>query len=518
MTLNQEHTKRGEDIRNLTKRMAQTQCNIQAALFPQAFINPIYKGKNEIAQKGNANKSPRIPFAKIQEDSYLKKAICRPPTGLINKKKVKQGLENMPQTSAVGKLKAQGLNLKTFDAQQPSIRPKSSARNLASKEEQNKISPLINKLKANPTHAILPLQDKTNFVNKGELRQIRALSGMNKELVNAKKTTSGNSPWLQQKGENNISEPHTNSISNYSIGRSIGQGAYGLVKEATHKATCKKVAIKVYDKYRLLDSQRKNSVNREIQILQSLSHPNIVKLYETIDTTKQLYLVFELIKGRSLYSYLKSKNPRRLDESEARRIFKQVLAGVRYCHSKNVSHRDIKLENLLLDEQNNIKIIDFGFSSCVPLFTKLRIFCGTPSYMAPEIVNKKQYIGPPADVWALGVLLYAMLSGKFPFKGATDKELFRKITKGDFSIPLGISQKAKNLLVRLLNVDFNKRPTCDEIMLDPFIAEKMGNDNSMLPEIGYQSKLCSNYNVEIIKKIVNKEYYINLLDEKRIFS
>ena len=108
-----------------------------------------------------------------------------------------------------------------------------------------------------------------------------------------------------------------------------------------------------------------------------------------------------------------------------------------------------------MDDSQNIKIIDFGFSTCIPNDKKIKIFCGTPSYMAPEIVNKTEYAGPPADIWALGVLLYAMLCGCFPFRGATDKELYRRITRGSFAVPeqLGVSKEALGLLKRMLCVD-----------------------------------------------------------------
>ena len=112
-----------------------------------------------------------------------------------------------------------------------------------------------------------------------------------------------------------------------------------------------------------------------------------------------------------------------------------VFMGLKDLHSIGITHRDIKLENLLLDDNNNIKIIDFGFSTCIPNDKKIKIFCGTPSYMAPEIVRKTEYCGPPADIWALGVLLFTILSGQFPYRGATDEELYDKICRADYKLP-----------------------------------------------------------------------------------
>jgi MAP/microtubule affinity-regulating kinase len=183
----------------------------------------------------------------------------------------------------------------------------------------------------------------------------------------------------------------------------------------------KKFAIKIYEKYKLLDPIRKNSVKREIEILKKVDHNSIVKLFEVIDTSKQILLVMELVNGISLLNHLKAKTNRRLDEEEAKIIFKQVLEGVRYLHNKNIFHRDIKLENLIIDENKIVKIIDFGFATVNPKSKLLNFFCGTPSYMPPEIVQKKDYLGPPTDVWSCGILLYTILSGSFPFRGMSQK-------------------------------------------------------------------------------------------------
>lgn len=127
-------------------------------------------------------------------------------------------------------------------------------------------------------------------------------------------------------------------------------------------------------------------MKREIKLMEKMRHPNIIKLYEIIDTHKYVILVMEYVGGGSLHGYLKSKPNRRLDERDAQRIFRQIIEGLNYCHNRCITHRDIKLENLLLDHKCNIKMIDFGFSTCIPNDKKIKIFCGTPSYMAPEIV------------------------------------------------------------------------------------------------------------------------------------
>mmetsp|Transcript_1311 Transcript_1311/g.1385 ORF Transcript_1311/g.1385 Transcript_1311/m.1385 type:complete len:1268 (+) Transcript_1311:89-3892(+) len=263
-------------------------------------------------------------------------------------------------------------------------------------------------------------------------------------------------------------KPHK-SMDEYIIGKMIGQGAYAEVRFGIHKPSNRKVAIKTYEKYKLTDPQRRKSVRREIKLMEKVHHPHIIKQFESVDTQKQVQIVMEYVGGNSLHTYLKSKPNRRMDETEVRRLFKQVISGIHYCHSKNITHRDIKLENLLLDASGNIKIIDFGFATCMPKERKVKLFCGTPSYMAPEIVAKKEYAGPPADIWAMGVLLFALLNGCFPFRGHNDKELYRKIMRGEFVIPEHVSTGACALLRRILNVDADQRPTAKEIYYDPWM-------------------------------------------------
>jgi len=254
-----------------------------------------------------------------------------------------------------------------------------------------------------------------------------------------------------------------NNLDDYVIGKQIGQGAYAVVRIGLHKPTNRKVALKIYKKYKLEEPNRRKSVKREIKLMEKMKHPNIIQLYEIIDTHKYVILVMEYIGGGSLHGYLKSKPNRRVEENDAKRIVKQIVEGLKYCHTRCITHRDIKLENLLLDENNNIKIIDYGFSTCIPNDKKIKIFCGTPSYMAPEIVQKTEYCGPPADIWALGVLMFTILSGSFPYRGATDEELYSKINKADYNlkdeVKQSLSSDALDLLSRLFSIKADDRPS-----------------------------------------------------------
>ena len=241
-----------------------------------------------------------------------------------------------------------------------------------------------------------------------------------------------------------------NSLDDYVIGKQIGQGAYAVVRVGLHRPSNKKVAMKIYKKPKLLEPNRRKSVKREIKLMEKMRNQHIIRLYEVIDTSKYVILIMEYVGGGSLHGYLKAQQNRRLEEKEAKRIFKQIVEGLRYCHNRCITHRDIKLENLLLDEHLNIKIIDFGFSTCIPNEKKIKIFCGTPSYMAPEIVNKTEYCGPPADIWALGVLLFTILSGCFPYRGATDKELYSKITRADYKLPTEVYNSLSGSAIDLI--------------------------------------------------------------------
>lgn len=260
-----------------------------------------------------------------------------------------------------------------------------------------------------------------------------------------------------------------NTVEDYIVGKQVGQGAYATVSFGLHKDTSRKVAIKIYEKYKLLDPQRRKSVRCEIKLMERLRHPNIVIFHEALDTPKQIYLIMEFVGGGSLHHFLKKRPGRRLEDQVAKRLFYQVCQGIRYLHDRHIVHRDVKLENLLLDEAGIVKIIDFGFSTIVPPGKKLKIFCGTPSYMSPEIVARKEYSGFCADVWAMGVLLYALLCGSFPFRGQNDRDLYRKIVRGVFHVPDVVGTEARNLLNRILVTDMSRRPTTDDVLADVWL-------------------------------------------------
>ena len=264
-------------------------------------------------------------------------------------------------------------------------------------------------------------------------------------------------------------------LEDYEFGKHLGQGAYAIAKLALHRPSRRTVAVKIYEKFKLLDPHKRKAVSREIRILQKLRHPNLLHFIDALDSPKQVFIVTEFIGGGSLHGLLKKQPTRRLTEDLAKRLFRQICEGLKYLHERQVIHRDIKLENILLDgdteDSLKVKIIDFGFSTVISPGKKIRVFCGTPSYMAPEIVNKTDNIDTHTDVWAAGVVLFAMLAGSFPFKGINDRELYRNITKGVFQLQSSPSQQCKSLVQKLIEVDVTKRINMANALREPWLSD-----------------------------------------------
>ncbi|XP_036437626.1 MAP/microtubule affinity-regulating kinase 3 isoform X6 [Colossoma macropomum] len=258
-------------------------------------------------------------------------------------------------------------------------------------------------------------------------------------------------------------QPH---IGNYRLLKTIGKGNFAKVKLARHILTGREVAIKIIDKTQLNPTSLQK-LFREVRIMKILNHPNIVKLFEVIETEKTLYLVMEYASGGEVFDYLVAHG--RMKEKEARAKFRQIVSAVQYCHQKHIVHRDLKAENLLLDADMNIKIADFGFSNEFTLGNKLDTFCGSPPYAAPELFQGKKYDGPEVDVWSLGVILYTLVSGSLPFDGQNLKELRERVLRGKYRIPFYMSTDCENLLKRFLVLNPAKRGTLEQIMKDRWI-------------------------------------------------
>ncbi|KAM9707320.1 MAP/microtubule affinity-regulating kinase 3a isoform 12-T12 [Menidia menidia] len=265
-------------------------------------------------------------------------------------------------------------------------------------------------------------------------------------------------------------QPH---VGNYRLLKTIGKGNFAKVKLARHIPTGREVAIKIIDKTQL-NPNSLQKLFREVRIMKILNHPNIVKLFEVIETERTLYLVMEYASGGEVFDYLVAHG--RMKEKEARAKFRQIVSAVQYCHQKHIVHRDLKAENLLLDADMNIKIADFGFSNEFTMGNKLDTFCGSPPYAAPELFQGKKYDGPEVDVWSLGVILYTLVSGSLPFDGQNLKELRERVLRGKYRIPFYMSTDCENLLKRFLVLNPAKRGTLEQIMKDRWINSGFEED------------------------------------------
>jgi 5'-AMP-activated protein kinase catalytic alpha subunit len=255
------------------------------------------------------------------------------------------------------------------------------------------------------------------------------------------------------------------------LGKTLGVGSFGKVKLAEHLPTGIKVAVKVLNRRKIRAMDMDEKVLREINILQLFMHPHIVRLYEVVHSPSDIFVVTEYVKAGELFDYIVEKG--RLDESEARLYFQQIVGGVEYCHRNMVVHRDLKPENLLLDERHHVKIADFGLSNVMTDGHFLKTSCGSPNYAAPEVIGGRLYSGPEVDVWSCGVILYALLCGSLPFDDESIPNLFKKIKSGQYSLPSHLSSGARDVISRMLLVDPLKRISIPEIRLHPWFSSKL---------------------------------------------
>ncbi|PSR97843.1 CBL-interacting serine/threonine-protein kinase [Actinidia chinensis var. chinensis] len=261
-------------------------------------------------------------------------------------------------------------------------------------------------------------------------------------------------------------------LGKYEIGRTLGEGNFGKVKFAKNLDSGQSFAVKILEKTRILDLNITDQIKREIGTLKLLKHPNVVRLHEVLASKTKIYMVLECVTGGELFDRIASKG--RLSEAQGRKLFQQLIDGVSYCHNKGVYHRDLKLENVLVDAKGNIKITDFGLSALPQHFRDdglLHTTCGSPNYVAPEILANRGYDGATSDTWSCGVILYVILTGYLPFDDRNLAVLYQKIFKGDAQIPKWLPPGAQNLIRRILDPNPATRITMAEIKIDEWFKQ-----------------------------------------------
>ncbi|PYH41679.1 SNF1 family serine/threonine-protein kinase [Aspergillus saccharolyticus JOP 1030-1] len=273
-------------------------------------------------------------------------------------------------------------------------------------------------------------------------------------------------------GEASMQSPATTRdmqrLDQYQTVKILGEGSFGKVKLAIHQPSGRQVALKFISRRKLLSRDMVGRVEREIQYLQLLRHPHIIKLYTVIATKTDIVMVLEYAE-RELFDYLVKRG--RCNDAEARKFFQQIICAVEYCHRHKIVHRDLKPENLLIDREKNVKIADFGLSNIMTDGNFLKTSCGSPNYAAPEVISGKLYAGPEVDVWSCGVILYVLLVGRLPFDDDYIPALFKKIAAGNFHMPAYISSGAARLIRSMLQVHPVHRITIPEIRQDPWFLE-----------------------------------------------
>ncbi|GAA0149868.1 hypothetical protein LIER_37012 [Lithospermum erythrorhizon] len=257
----------------------------------------------------------------------------------------------------------------------------------------------------------------------------------------------------------------------YKVGKLLGRGTFAKVYHARSLKTGQNVAIKVINKSKVQKVGLIDQTKREISAMGLVKHQNVVQLYEVMATKTKIYCVMEYAKGGELF-YKVAKG--RLEEDVARRYFQQLIKAIDFCHSRGIYHRDLKPENLLLDESGILKVSDFGLSALTESVGEdglLHTTCGTPSYVAPEVVSRKGYDGVKSDIWSCGVILFVMLSGQLPFHDSNLMEMYRKISRADYKCPSWFSAEVRMLLCRMLDPNPYTRISTAKIMENPWFKK-----------------------------------------------
>lgn len=259
----------------------------------------------------------------------------------------------------------------------------------------------------------------------------------------------------------------------YELGRLLGHGTFAKVYHARNVQNGRSVAMKVVGKEKVIKVGMTDQIKREISVMKMVKNPNIVELHEVMASKTKIYFAMEFVKGGELFAKIAKG---KLREDVARGYFQQLISAIDFCHSRGVFHRDLKPENLLLDEEGNLKVTDFGLSAFTEHIRQdglLHTACGTPAYVAPEVIGKKGYDGSKADIWSCGVILYVLLAGFLPFQDDNIMAMYKKIYRGDFKCPPWFSPEARRLITKMLDPNPNSRITTSKIMDSSWFKKSM---------------------------------------------
>lgn len=256
-------------------------------------------------------------------------------------------------------------------------------------------------------------------------------------------------------------------IGTYRISRSLGKGAFSIVKEGIDMNTHAKYAIKIIPKCNMHAAADMERFEREVRVVLKMNHPGIIKIYDLLADDKFFYLVMELFHGKDLLEFVPA--PGTINERESKIIFKQILDTINYIHGQGVAHRDLKLENVLMDSSQRIKLIDFGFSRAANPGQMFQTPCGSPAYAAPEVIDGQTYDGRAADMWSCGVVLFCLVTGELPWKAGSQLAVFKQISEGNIDIPKGVSKECAGLIERLLCPNPVLRFTAADALSHPWL-------------------------------------------------
>jgi len=479
------------------KKIYKASRHISALITPSSsLIKKITKKDSAVMKKKANNSKERAPSVDIQKRSSsfastkrgIQKATLSRPNSSASKRKIPHRLKMYQRISAQALFNPFGKfiskeNKRKGSAQQKIIHPLNTKEVKYSIDHEKSKVKVVKALPETPDISIPQSKDQSVANSpknkKPNTNNFLPLSSENLNKLKFQKEVEKLINYIHNYfKEHNEGPPTTTEF--YRIGRLLGKGAFGKVNLGMHKLTGKMVAIKSINKDCFTDEESKKKVMQEFSILKLLKHQSVIRLYESFESKKHVLFIVELCAGGDLLNYVRRR--RRLKEPIAQLILRQLINGLEYCHYKGIIHRDIKLDNVLLNAKGNIKIGDFGVSKCIRKGEKMYEQCGTPAYIAPEILRDKGYEGFSADIWSAGVALYAILYGTIPFKCNDIKNLQKRILKGKYNLKNDVSQEVRDLLRRMLEVDPRKRITESEILAHPWMQQHLDKGLSLFTE------------------------------------